>query len=274
MARDASKKRSALPVRAILRYGGIALAMCLVLAGGISASERLQQFLIRDPRFFLPGPPDYGMESPNLELHGVVYASRARILSQFDPDYGRSLFEFPMADRRKALLNISWVHDASIVRIWPNRIVVNIGERNPVAFIRVPSDGMTRWALIDVEGAILDPPLKAPFRLPLLDGVQVGESADKRARRVRRMQQLMKDLGSLADKVSEVDATDLDSLKISEQVQGHAVSLLMGDRNFASRLKNFLAHYPDIRRRMPQAVTFDLRLDDRITGLEEPKNGR
>jgi cell division protein FtsQ len=274
MARDSAKKLRALPVRAIARYGAIALAMCLLLAGGISASERLQQFLTRDPRFFLPGPPDYGMESPNLELHGVRYASRARILRLFGPDYGRSLLAFPLADRRKALLNVSWVHDASIERIWPNRIVVNVWERSPAAFVRVPADGMTRWALIDDEGAILEPPLKAPFRLPLLDGVLVGESPDKRARRVRRMEQVLRDLGGLADKVSEVDASDLDSLKISEQVQGRQVSLLMGDRNFSSRLKNFLAHYPDIRRRMPQAATFDLRLDDRITGLEEPKDAR
>jgi cell division protein FtsQ len=274
MAKDSAKTRRTLPVRAIVRYGLIAVAMCLVLAGGISASERLQQFLTRDPRFFLPGPPDYGMESPNLELHGVKYASRARILLLFDPDYGRSLFDFPLADRRKALLKVTWVHDASIERIWPNRIVVNVWERNPVAFVRVPSDGMTRWALIDAEGAILEPPLKAPFRLPLLAGVSLGESPDKRARRVRRMQQLMKDLGTLSEKVSEVDAGDLDSLKISEQVQGRAVSLLLGDRNFSSRLKNFLLHYPDIHRKMPQASTFDLRLDDRITGLEDPQNGR
>jgi cell division protein FtsQ len=274
MAHDSAKKRRALPVRTIVRYGLIAVGMCLALAGGISASERLQQFLIRDARFFLPAPVDYGAESPNLELRGVTYASRARILRLFDPDYGRSLFEFPLADRRKALLDVSWVHDASIERIWPNRIVVAVAERKPVAFVRVPSDGMTRWALIDDEGAILEPPLKAPFRLPLLAGVMLGESPEKRAKRVRRMQQLLRELGNLADKVSEVDASDLDSLRISEQLQGRSVSLLLGDRNFSSRLKNFLAHYPDIRRRMPQASAFDLRLDDRITGLEAPKVAR
>jgi hypothetical protein len=45
--------------------------------------------------------------------------------------------------------------------------------------------------------------------------------------------------------------------------------LLLGDRNFSPRLKNFLEHYPDIHHKMPQAATFDLRLDDRITGLED-----
>ena len=60
-----------------MRYGGIAIAIGVVLSGCIYASERFERFLIRDPRFFLPGPADYGLESPNLELHGVKYASRA-----------------------------------------------------------------------------------------------------------------------------------------------------------------------------------------------------
>ena len=49
---------------------------------------------------------------------------------------------------------------------------------------------------------------------------------------------------------------------------------MLGDRNFSSRLKNFLDHYPDIHRKMPQATSFDLRLDDRITGLEASRDAR
>ena len=67
------------------------------------------------------------------------------------------------------------------------------------------------------------------------------------------MQRLMRDLGSLADNVSEVDASDLDDLRITEQAGGGAVSLMLGDRNFSSRLRNFLEHYPDIHRKMPRA---------------------
>ena len=92
-----------------MRFGGIALGVGVVLSGVIYASERFEQFLIRDPRFFLPGPPDYGLESPNLELHGIKYASRQRVLRLFDPDYGRSLYLFPLAARRKELLRVPWV---------------------------------------------------------------------------------------------------------------------------------------------------------------------
>jgi len=272
--RTNGKVRRRPATRILLRYAGIAVAAGVMLSGCIWASESFERFLIRDPRFFLPGPPDYGLESPNLELDGVRYASRREILRLFDPDYGRSLYLFPLAARRKQLLGVHWVHDASVARIWPNRVIVQITERKPAAFIKLPAESMVRWALIDDEGVILDPPAKAAFQLPVLAGVMGGESPEKRSVRVRRMKRLMRELGPLADSVSEVDARDLDDLKITEKAGGNAVSLMLGDRNFASRLHNFLEHYPDIHRRMPQATSFDLRLDDRITGLENPRDGQ
>jgi cell division protein FtsQ len=270
----AAKKRRAPAIGTILRYGLLAIAISMALAGGIYGSQQFQQFLIRDTRFFLPGPADYGLESPNLELSGVKYASRAQVLRVFDQDYGRSLYLFPLTERRRTLRNVRWVHDATIVRIWPNRLSVQVIERTPAGFVKLPADNIARWALIDDEGVILEPPAKAVFRLPVLAGIRPSESPQKRGTRVRRMQRLTKELGRLADKVSEIDVSDLDDLKITQQVEGTAVSLMLGDRNFASRLRNFLDHYPDIHSRMPQASTFDLRLDDRITGLEAASNAR
>jgi len=269
-----TKARGTPARRLLLRFGGIAIAVGVLLSGAIYASDRFAQFLIRDTRFFLPGPADYGLESTNLELHGIRYASRQQVLRLFEPDYGRSLYLFPLAARRKELLGVRWVHDASIARIWPNRVVVQVTERKPAAFIKLPAEAMLRWALIDDEGVILDPPPKTAFQLPVLSGVMGGESQEKRGVRVRRMQRLMKELGPMADNVSEVDASDLDDLKITEQAGGGAVTLMLGDRNFASRLRNFLQHYSDIHRNMPQATSFDLRLDDRITGLEASRDAR
>ncbi len=268
------KPRGAPARRLLLRFGGIALAVGVALSGGIYASERFAQFLIRDTRFFLPGPADYGLESPNVEVHGVRYASRQQVLRLFERDYGRSLYLFPLDARRSELLRVRWVHDASIARIWPNRIVVQVTERKPAAFIKLPAEAMLRWALIDDEGVILDAPPKSAFQLPVLAGVMGGESQEKRGIRVRRMQRLIKELGPMADNVSEVDASDLDDLRITEQAGGGAVTLMLGDRNFSPRLKNFLEHYPEIHRNMPQATAFDLRLDDRITGMEAPRDGR
>src|SRR5258706_14586202 len=170
MAGQTSTKSRARNLRTALRYGLIIAGVTATLTAGIYTSQRFQQFMIRDPRFFLPGPPDFGSESPNREVDGVKFAWRAQILRLFEHDYGRSLYLFPMTERRNALLNIRWVRDASIQRIWPNRIVVRIAERQPVAFIKLQGDSMARWALIDDERVILDPPPKAPFQLAVVAG--------------------------------------------------------------------------------------------------------
>jgi len=273
MAPQASKKSRTPNWRILAPYGLIALGVALLLAACIYTAHRFENFMIRDSRFFLPGPPDYGMESPNLEAVGLKYASRAKVLQVFEPDYGRSVYLLPLTVRRNKLLDIDWVHDASVARIWPNRVFVQVTERTPAAFIKLPASNIVRWGLIDEEGMILDPPAKAQFQLPVLTGVNVSESPGKRGVRVRRMQRMMKELGPMAAKVSEVDVKDLDNLKVNEEVQGKMLSLVLGDRNFSSRLRHFLDHYTEIHRKMPDATSFDLRLDDRITALEEG-NGR
>jgi cell division protein FtsQ len=268
-----NKKKRAVNWPALIKYALLFALATSLLAGAIYAAQQAEQFIISDPRFFLPGPPDYGLESPNLELHGIRYSSRVRILNVFSRDFGRSLFLLPLAERRKALLKVSWVRDAAVVRLWPNRVTVEISERQPAAFINLKVDAMNRWALIDSEGVILDPPPRAPFKLPVIAGVRGEEPQSMRGTRVRRMQRMMTDLGPLGDKISEIDVGDLDNLRITEQIGGNSVVLMLGDTNFASRLQNFLDHYPDIHRKMANAGTFDLRLDDRITAVGGANGG-
>jgi cell division protein FtsQ len=62
-----------------------------------------------------------------------------------------------------------------------------------------------------------------------------------------------------------VNVADPENIRIVAQVQGRALELILGDANFARRYQSFLTSYPEIRKRSPEARTFDLRLDDRIT---------
>lgn len=249
------------------------LAGLFALCGFIWGVQQFELFLISDARFILPPATDYGQESPNLRVDGVMFANRPQVLRVFANDIGRSIFLLPLAERRRALLRLTWVKDASIVRLWPNRAMVRITERIPAAFIGIETEGITRWSLIDSDGVIMDPPERPHhFDLPMLHGITLNERASMRGVRVRRMQYLLKELGPLADNVSEIDVSNLDNLKVTEKMQDHATKLILGDRNFRSRLQNFLDHYGDIRKRLPDARVLDLRLDDRITVVQEAKN--
>ena len=266
---DKGKERGRRVVIRLLLWG---LLVCFLLSGVLWGAQQFEQFLITDPRFTLVPPTDYGQESPSIRIEGVTFANRAQILRLFANDLGRSAYLLPLAERRRALLRLTWVKDAGIVRLWPNHVVVRIVERRPAAFLGVDSECITRWTLIDSDGVILEPPQKPhQFDLPLLRGVPLWEKMADRGMRVRRMQALLKELGPLASNISEIDVSDMGDLRVTEKMQDHGIKLMLGDHNFYDRLKHFLDHYSDIEKRLPTARAFDLRLDDRITVVQENK---
>ena len=41
--------------------------------------------------------------------------------------------KLPLRQRREELLRLQWVKDATVTRIWPNRLRIQVVEREPVA---------------------------------------------------------------------------------------------------------------------------------------------
>src|SRR5580700_2357360 len=146
--RSAPAPRPEFPAR---RVAMIVLAVCAVLIASIVVIHRLEQFLIRDPRFALNGV-EASTDTATLEISGAAHASRGKIEAVFNDDSGRSVYLLPMDDRRASLRAVDWVKDASIVRIWPNRVIVRVSERTPVACVTLAP---SRFALIDEDGVIL-----------------------------------------------------------------------------------------------------------------------
>jgi cell division protein FtsQ len=253
MPREAKSKRS--PWRMVFSLATLAL---VCVATGMAAL-RVRRFALTDPEFRL------SRDHKNaLQLEGVRYASRGKIQRIFAPDFERSIFSTPLEARRRELLAIDWVEDASISRIWPDRLVARIRERQPVAFVTLRSGVL----LIDAHGVLLDPPAQAQFAFPVLSGVTEGDSPAERRERVRTFLRVQDDMGYLMKDISEVNVSDPDSIRVVAQVDNRALELLLGDTDFARRYQNFLSHYPEIRKHSPEVKLFDLRLEDRITAKE------
>jgi cell division protein FtsQ len=263
------------PVKVILRWVLSTLSVAALLITALVIFHQIERFLIEDPRFTLGSPEQYGDASPNIRVEGIVHASRSRVMDVFAEDTGRSLYLFPAAERRRGLFAADWVKNASVARIWPNRVEVRIEERRPVAFVELPPrrrGALHHVALIDAEGVILEQPPRSRYDLPVLTGIREEQSETMRALRVRRMQRFLSDIGEMGNRISEINVADPNNLKIVMNAGGLAVSLSLGRENYSSRLQNFLRHYPEIRRRLPAAATFDLRLDDRITAADGVAN--
>ncbi|HXP83765.1 MAG TPA: FtsQ-type POTRA domain-containing protein [Bryobacteraceae bacterium] len=244
----------------IVARGFITLVGLLV---GLYAFHYLERFLIIDPRFALNGE-DATAASAGVEVTGAAHASQRSIQEVFAEDQGRSLYVIPISERRDTLRTVDWVKDASVARLWPNRILVTIEERKPVAFVTL---GRSRFGLID-EGGVMLPPAQDRFTLPVLTGVRASDPLTERRDRVHRMLRVTAELGDLAHELSEIDVSDRDDIKVSQPYRGRVLTLLLGDHNFNSRYRNFVNHYEEIQKRLPAATTLDLRLEDRITVVE------
>jgi cell division protein FtsQ len=258
-----------------LRFTVWLIAGVLLMATAIFAWHRTEEFLIQDNRFRLTEPDDFAGQSPNLIVEGIHYASASQIRHVFAEDFGRSLYLVPIEKRRDQLLQIDWVENAAVSKIWPNTLKVRIRERAPVAFVRLrPNhrDGMSQLALIDKDGYILRPRVAARFTLPVIAGVRESEPIEQRRARVHRVLSMLKELGPLAEQISEVNVADPNNLIVAEHVDNNVVNLMLGDENYTDRLQNFLVNYAEIKARRPDAKTLDLRVDGAITTVREEQS--
>jgi cell division protein FtsQ len=239
------------------------------LASAAVAARAVTDFAQHDSHFTFDRDAGVALNSPYFQIIGLQHASRARVTGVFKQDFGGNILQIPITERRRKLLAIDWVERASVSRVWPNRLVVRIWERTPIAFVNLTPEGAgrhsARMALIDSYGVILNTPERLKFSAPIISGLSGNQTEEERRIRLHDFVRLMDELGELAKQVSEVDLSEKGNVVVGMKAENRAVSLLMGDRNFKRRLQDFLEHYSEIRKKAPGSFIFDLRLDDRIT---------
>lgn len=170
------------------------------LAGAWIAYD-LGHFLLASPEMALAHPEQVG-------LSGNHYVTRASVLEIFAEDRGKSVLRIPLDRRRGEIESIPWVEHATVRRLLPNRIAVDVTERTPVAFLR---DG-SGMALVDVHGVILERPLEGDFHFPVVTGIGLDMAQEDREARMQLFSGFIQQIDAAhpgaADRVSEVDLSD------------------------------------------------------------------
>src|SRR6266852_5919346 len=136
-----------------------------LLATTAMAARAVSRLVLSDPHFVLDRDAGVAMNSQSFTILGLSRASRARVTRVFQADFGKNIFEIPIDERRRKMMAIDWIERASVSRIWPNRLVVRVWERTPVAFVNLTPQGSrtSRLALIDAYGVLLARPQKLNF---------------------------------------------------------------------------------------------------------------
>jgi cell division protein FtsQ len=245
----------------------VLVGLLLFVSTGMAA-RYVKSMLLGDERFYLESSfKTAGKgESTGIRIVGNRYTPRDRILQIFAPDVDKSIFRIPLAERRRRLMGIDWISDATVMRVWPNQLIVSVRERQPVAFAKLPlgEPGQFHYRLIDEMGVLLSVP-RQRFDFPVLTGVTEDQKEEERADRVSAMEELLRQLGRAASSmIYEINAASTDDIRVAAKIEGHNVELWLGNKNYLSRFQNFTAHLEEIFRQSDGASVFDLRLDDRI----------
>jgi cell division protein FtsQ len=202
----------------------------------------------------------------NIETLGMQNVTRAQVLEVMGGDIGRNIFKVPLEERRKQLEEIPWVESATVIRLLPDVLRVEITERKPLAFVRIGS----KVSLIDGNGVVMELPAKSrsKYSFPVITGMGEGEPVSTRGARMKIYARLVGDLDAsgrnYSRDLSEVDLADPDDVKITVEDPAGALVIHLGGASFAERYQVYLNHIQEWRQQFTKLESVDLRYNNQI----------
>src|SRR5215470_6256232 len=162
----------------------------LLVAACVLAAYVTGDFLLHSPKVRLSSPDQ-------VEVTGNHIVSR-----------------IPLDARRSEIEQIAWVESATVKRLLPNRIRVDITERTPIAFVRNGNE----LALIDQDGVILDRPQGEDLHFPIVTGLTDSMPRAEREKRMQTYQEFLRDADLVrsgsSEFVSEIDLANPRDLRV------------------------------------------------------------
>lgn len=244
--------------------GSTVVAILALLALTAAA---VRQFLLHDPRFLITS-------SSEIAIEGNEHISRGDVLAVFGADLERNIFKVPLAERRADLQRLPWVADATVMRLLPNRLRVQLVERTPVAFTRHG----TAIGLVDASGVLLDMPPESAgdphYSFPVLAGLAPSDTSDVRSARMEVYGRFMSDLGAagaaVTQSLSEVDVTNPEDVKALVTGNGADILVHFGDEDFLRRYQAFEKHLPEWLTQYPHLASADMRYERQVVLEMQP----
>lgn len=241
---------------------GVAIAAACGIVCGFAA-----HFLLFSPRVELAS-------LDQVEISGNQYVPASAVAAVFAPDLGRSILRVPLDARRQELDAMPWVASAVVQRDLPNRLRVEVEERVPIAFLRLPDD----LALIDAHGVILERPLAGDFHFPVVGGISDALAPADRAQRMQNFAEFLTEIDSVRsdadNNVSEADLSDAQDIRVSMVGLGaDATPVLVhfGDSDFANRYRLLVDNIDQWRTSAGRVDSVDLRFARQV--VVNPESG-
>lgn len=239
----------------------VGLGALFVLILLTTAADLFKVYLQRDARFRITG-------TDSIQTVGLTEVTRAQMLPVFGEDIGRNVFFVPLNERRKALEAIPWVQQATVMRLLPDQIRVDVVERKPIAFTRHGQ----QIGLVDANGVLLDMPPAAMaayhYSFPVITGIDAGDKPVSRQARMAVYQRLMNELDGhgqhYSEQISEIDLTDPEDARVLMPEPGVDILAHFGEDRFLERYQRYKQHIAEWRQQYPRLAEVDLRYDHQV----------
>ncbi len=169
--------------------------------------------------------------SDDIAVQGLQKVSRSQVMDILGGDIGRNVFFVPLSERKRQLEEIPWVESATVMRLLPDHLAIEIQERTPVAFVQIGP----RVELIDGHGVMMEMPRNSHYSFPVIHGMSDAEPLSTRAARMKIYSRLLRELDAegaqYAKDLSEVDLSDPEDVKITTEDPAGAVLIHLGRRS-------------------------------------------
>ena len=111
------------------------------------------------------------LDVDRVDVRGAAETDVADIRAASGIEAGDALVWVDVAAAERSVEELPWVEQATVGRRFPDHVVVDVTERTPVAWVRVPGDGQgDAAALVDRTGRVLVVSVEVPTSLPELAG--------------------------------------------------------------------------------------------------------
>ncbi len=159
-----------------------------------------------------------------------VYLDKNRLREQTIPVVSGGFFNVDLQAIRKVLINLPWVEDVSVRRMWPDKLLVRVIEKKPVVL-------WGKKGVISARGELFEPVNKPELKLPHLSGPDGLHKS--------MLQELARMQAWLIESGLYIERIDLNARRSWTLTMTSGMELRLGRKQMHERLNRFVSVYKE-----------------------------
>jgi len=220
-------------------------------------------------RYALYSPQMLLLKPDQIEVANNHVVPRDEIQKLFAHDRNRSVLRIPLDTRRTQIQELAWVEDASVQRILPNHLRIEITERTPIAFFRNGSE----LVLVDAHGVLLDRPEGEDFHFPVVTGLSENMPREEREKRMQTYQEFLKGIelvrAGSSERVSELELGNPRDLRavltgLGSGDAAQAVTVHFGQSDFTGKYRMLVDNFAQWQANAGRVQSIDLQYSRQV----------